>query len=42
MGDVPGNLGFEEAKSIRSRVKAFPPLRLPPVSDNSANQPIKK
>ena len=42
MGDVPGNLGFEEAKNIKSRSKVFPPLRLPPVSDNPANQPIKK
>jgi hypothetical protein len=41
-GDVPDNLGFEEAKSIRSRFKVFSPLRLPPVSDNPANQPIKK
>jgi hypothetical protein len=38
----PVTWGFEEAKNIRSKVKVFPPLRLPPVSDISANQPIKK
>jgi hypothetical protein len=38
----PVTWGFEEAKNIRSKVKVFPPLRLPLVSDIPANQPIKK
>jgi hypothetical protein len=38
----PVTWGFEEAKNKRSRVKVFPPRRLPPVSENPANQPIKK
>ena len=38
----PVTWGFEEAKNIRSRFKVLTPLRLPPVSDNPTNQPIKK
>jgi hypothetical protein len=41
-GDIPGNLGFEEAESIRPSFLEFPPHRLPPMSDSPANQPINE
>jgi hypothetical protein len=40
-GDVPGDLGFEEAKVKRTKVK-FPLHRSPPKQIVSAKQPIIK
>jgi hypothetical protein len=38
----PVTWGLKRQRIKGLRVKVIPPRRLPPVSDNPANQPIKK